>query len=255
MRLTFCLSTCLIPKLALLFFALLCIDYLYAQEYSYTQYNIKEGLAGSTVYCATQDKDGFMWFGTETGLSRFDGSSFKNFTTEDGLTDNEILKMFCDSKGRLWLSLFKKDICYYYKGKIYNRYNDSILSRLHLMDLAWQICEDDYGNILIAEGKELHEIDSAGKITEITGTGNRLFQYCAGISKSFDGNFFVLDMDTLYDLKNKNEFSTICTIHLVYPAAKYIKLTSKYLLWGEESSTLKIMFLVNKKTDIYQFTQ
>jgi ligand-binding sensor domain-containing protein len=50
------------------------------------------------VFCAAQDKEGFMWFGTESGLSRFDGVHFKNFTTEDGLPDNEIIGIFCDSK-------------------------------------------------------------------------------------------------------------------------------------------------------------
>ena len=50
------------------------------QEYSYSRYDSREGLAGSTVYCVTQDRDGFMWFGTETGLSRFDGTHFRNFT-------------------------------------------------------------------------------------------------------------------------------------------------------------------------------
>src|SRR3954470_12966627 len=180
MQLTFCLSSYK-PKSILLFVASSCFCYLHAQEYSYTQYNIKEGLAGSTVYCSVQDKDGFMWFGTETGLSRFDGSHFKNFTTADGLTDNEILKIFCDSKGRLWLSLFEKDICYYYKGKIYNRYNDSVLSHLHLTDVAWQVCEDAHGDILITEGRKLDKIDSTGKITEITGNGKRPFQYCEAI--------------------------------------------------------------------------
>ena len=35
-----------------------------------------------------------MWFATETGVSRFDGVHFKNFTTEDGLPDNEIIGLF-----------------------------------------------------------------------------------------------------------------------------------------------------------------
>src|SRR3954451_9093662 len=179
MQLTFCRSSYK-SKSILLFVALLCFRYLHAQEYSYTQYNIKEGLAGSTVYCSVQDKDGFMWFGTETGLSRFDGSHFKNFTTSDGLTDNEILKIFCDSQGRLWLSLFKKDICYYFKGKIYNRYNDSILSHLHLTDVAWQVCEDAHGDILIMQQKKLTKIESSGKITEISIVNNRPFKLCIG---------------------------------------------------------------------------
>jgi len=60
----------------------------FGQEYGYTHYESKDGLPGSTVYCMVQDKDGFMWFGTESGLCRFDGTHFKNFTREDGLPDN-----------------------------------------------------------------------------------------------------------------------------------------------------------------------
>src|SRR5882724_10352850 len=74
-----------------------------AQEYSYIHYDAKDGLAGSTVYCMVQDKDGFMWFGTETGLSRFDGTHFRTYTTADGLPDNEILKLFVDSRNRVWI--------------------------------------------------------------------------------------------------------------------------------------------------------
>src|SRR6476469_6172307 len=92
-----------------------------AQEYSYTRYDIKEGLAGSVVYCMTQDKDGFLWFGTETGLSRFDGTRFTNYTSLNGLPDNEILNVFGDSKGRVWIAPFRAAICYYYKGRIHTQ--------------------------------------------------------------------------------------------------------------------------------------
>jgi ligand-binding sensor domain-containing protein len=99
--------------------------YIFSQEYGYTRYDSKDGLASSTVYCMTQDVEGFMWFGTETGLSRFDGTHFKTFTQEDGLPDNEIIQVFADSKGRIWISPFKKTICYYYRGKIYNQENEA----------------------------------------------------------------------------------------------------------------------------------
>src|SRR5690349_9087816 len=79
-----------------------------AQEYGYTHYDSKDGLAGVTVYSMSQDKDGFLWLGTENGLSRFDGTHFKNFTRDDGLPDNEIIQVFADSKGRVWIAPFKK---------------------------------------------------------------------------------------------------------------------------------------------------
>jgi len=75
----------------------------FAQEYSYSHYDITDGLAGSTVYCITQDTDGFLWMGTETGVSRFDGTHFRNFTTSEGLPDIEVLQMFGDSRGRVWI--------------------------------------------------------------------------------------------------------------------------------------------------------
>jgi len=71
----------------------------FSQEYSYAHYDVKDGLAGSNVYCITQDKQGFIWMGTEGGVSRFDGTHFTNFNLEDGLPDIEVLQIFADSRG------------------------------------------------------------------------------------------------------------------------------------------------------------
>ena len=79
-------------------------SFMQAQEYSYTRYDIQHGLAGSNVFCMLQDRQGFLWFGTETGVSRFDGSQFKNFTAVDGLPDNQVLNILEDNHGTLWLS-------------------------------------------------------------------------------------------------------------------------------------------------------
>jgi len=99
-----------------------------------------------------------MWFATETGVSRFDGVHFKNFTTEDGLPDNEIIGLFCDSKGRLWMMPFRKTICYYYKGKLHTQENDPLLKRLQLTGNIFFIAEDKDGNLVLAEFYNLHFI-------------------------------------------------------------------------------------------------
>ena len=78
----------------LIFTGLLTARTSHAQEYNYIHYDVKDGLAGSTVYDECQDKDGFIWFATEAGISRFDGTHFKNFTTTDGLPETEIIKLF-----------------------------------------------------------------------------------------------------------------------------------------------------------------
>src|SRR5579863_8166090 len=117
-----------------------------AQEYSYSHYDIADGLASSTVYCITQDKEGFIWVGTEAGVCRFDGTHFQTYTSADGLPDVEILKMFTDSKDRVWMAPFKGSVCYYSGGMIHNQENDSLLSRMRVRDLVENFAEDARGN-------------------------------------------------------------------------------------------------------------
>ena len=83
-----------------------------SQEYSYIQYTEKDGLPSSTIYDLLQDNDGFMWFATENGVCRFDGTNFKTFTTKDGLPDNAVMKMHIEKSGRIWVMPFM--YCPYY---------------------------------------------------------------------------------------------------------------------------------------------
>jgi Histidine kinase/Y_Y_Y domain/Two component regulator propeller len=145
-----------------LFFALGCYTPTIGQEFSYRHYDIKDGLVGNHVYHMVQDKDGFLWFATETGVSRFDGSHFKNFTTEDGLPDNEIVRLFVDSKGRVWMAPFRNSVCYYYKGKIYNEKSDTILRNMKMQHPARQIMEDSAHNILIVDERRVCVIPVKG---------------------------------------------------------------------------------------------
>lgn len=59
-----------------------------------------------TGFC--QDKDGFIWIGTNRGLLRFDGNSYDVYRHEDAvpgtLSDNRVLGVLCDSKGCLWVA-------------------------------------------------------------------------------------------------------------------------------------------------------
>ena len=106
--------------LILLFFILIQISNLYSQDPLLRHYTRKEGLPSSTLYQLIQDKVGFIWFGTKAGVTRFDGKRFQNFTVSDGLSDNDILVVRTDSKGRIWFLGFNGTVSYWFKGKIYN---------------------------------------------------------------------------------------------------------------------------------------
>src|SRR5882757_3674951 len=101
--------------LVLITYCILAINntFLQGQSYSFIHYDTNDGLPSATVYDITQDKDGFIWFGTENGLCRFDGKNFKTFTTKDGLPDNSILKAHGDNSGKLYFTPFTHSIYYY----------------------------------------------------------------------------------------------------------------------------------------------
>ena len=47
-------------------------------------------------------RDGALWFGTEGGVSRFDGESWTTYTTEDGLASNDVWSIAMTPDGALW---------------------------------------------------------------------------------------------------------------------------------------------------------
>ncbi|MDE5637775.1 MAG: hypothetical protein K2I43_07170, partial [Alistipes sp.] len=70
-------------------------------------YTINEGLNSNSIYGIVQDSAGFIWFGSNNGLCRFDGKQFRQFRKNDGcgISNNCILHLAIDRKGRIWLSL------------------------------------------------------------------------------------------------------------------------------------------------------
>jgi len=79
--------------------------------------NIDDGLAYSQVLCAEIDKDGYMWFGTSSGLSRWDGNRFTNFYIQNGLPSNHIKELKWSDKFGLVLAT-QKGVAFYKDGKI-----------------------------------------------------------------------------------------------------------------------------------------
>ncbi|MCH8293261.1 hypothetical protein IH992_19430, partial [Candidatus Poribacteria bacterium] len=75
---------------------------LLAQQLPFETYSVKAGLAGSNVNAILQDRQGYLWFGTMNGLSRFDGIEFDSFGTDDGMAGDRIKAIMQDRLGRLW---------------------------------------------------------------------------------------------------------------------------------------------------------
>src|SRR6266545_3744229 len=70
--------------------------------------SIEQGLSQSSVHVILQDSRGFMWFGTEDGLNRYDGYTFKTFKPDPdvptSLSDRWINSIVEDQEGYLWIA-------------------------------------------------------------------------------------------------------------------------------------------------------
>lgn len=68
---------------------------------------IKEGLSQGAIICILQDRKGFMWFGTQDGLNRYDGYEFKIYKHDPQdpttISDKWILSIFEDHAGVIWV--------------------------------------------------------------------------------------------------------------------------------------------------------
>ena len=79
-----------------------------AQSYQFKHLEVSDGLSNNSVNTICKDRDGFMWFGTATGLNRYDGYTFKIYqhaeNDPESLPDNYITDIVEMPDGRFWIN-------------------------------------------------------------------------------------------------------------------------------------------------------
>jgi ligand-binding sensor domain-containing protein len=102
-----------------------------------------QGATYGNLHCELEDLDGNLWFSSDgEGVYRFDGRSFTNFTTKDGLCDNTASTIIQTKSGDILLGT-NAGICKY-DGKKFSKYFETdTLNNLRIIALL----EDRDGNI------------------------------------------------------------------------------------------------------------
>jgi ligand-binding sensor domain-containing protein len=84
-----------------------------AQTLNLNQFGIEEGLPQSSIYTMLQDKNGNIWVGTMSGVSKYNGLSFENFNKKDGLSENRTTSSCLDKDGNIWFGHWSGGISKY----------------------------------------------------------------------------------------------------------------------------------------------
>ncbi|GJM33138.1 MAG: histidine kinase [Saprospiraceae bacterium] len=85
----------------------------------FRNFTTDHGLPSPEVYEIIQDSKGFIWFGTDNGVSRFNGYEFENFGFEDGLLNNVVFYLKEDEAGRIWMGTMSGNLYYHEKDSIF----------------------------------------------------------------------------------------------------------------------------------------
>jgi signal transduction histidine kinase/ligand-binding sensor domain-containing protein/CheY-like chemotaxis protein len=118
----------------LILFLSFALPRLYAQstEYQFSTLNFSSGLSNNHITSLYKDPRGFMWFGTMSGLDRYDGYEFKVFRNDQrdphSIGDNYIEQIFEGPEGKMWVQ--------------------SRSSRFNIYDLATDRFDRDYAGYL-----------------------------------------------------------------------------------------------------------
>ncbi len=163
-------------------------------------YTTADGLPSNTVYQIFQDSKKFIWFTTDAGVVKFDGSTFVNYRKKDGLSSNDVVRIKEDSIGRIWLSNINGTLDFYYNNKIFNQNNTPFLRLLKSKDFFIDFYQGNdkvlyfynrYGEVISLDSNCLIRKYNIGKLVKNSPVNwtSCLYMYIHHVNKMSNGDF------------------------------------------------------------------
>ena len=133
--------------------------------------SIEQGLSHSTVWAIHQDALGFLWFGTQDGLNRYDGYDLEVFKQDpddpDSLSASEVFDIYEDRGGMLWIGTRGGGLNGFHRAEErfehfrHDPQDESSLSH----DWVWTILEDRAGTLWVGTDDGFNRSHGDGTFT------------------------------------------------------------------------------------------
>jgi signal transduction histidine kinase/ligand-binding sensor domain-containing protein len=191
-----------------------------------THYTEKDGLPGSEVVCVISDKLGYIWIGTNNGLTRYDGYTFKRYyyNPNDTASLHGIIveSLYEDSKGKIWVSTSPSNLAAYDPAtRKFRQYNFNgppgvAINGISKVKDIMTICEDNNGRIYFGAGTFNGEtIGSALLYKDANSDSIEIFkvpdsldlQNIVRIRKDMKGNVWMLGYSGVFTIDSTRKLS------------------------------------------------
>jgi len=175
------------------------------QEKSLSQYLREEwgsekGFPGGAINAIAQTPDGYLWIGTQRGLVRFDGRSFRLIqeTNTNGNPIGPVLGLLADEEGNLWVRLGGAGLLRYRDGKF-----EDLTNRFDVPeDAVTQMCRAADGHAMFVTIQNGTVIYDRGKFLRIAGPPDLSNFLVTSIAPGFEGEYWLGTRDLgLFDIR------------------------------------------------------
>ena len=195
--------------------------------YNYDIISLKDGLSQNTVNAILQDKYGFMWYGTENGLNRYDGYDFVHFlpaqSDTTSISNNIIHSIIEDNEGYLWIGTEYGLNRYDQRSGIFTRY-------IHSKDDTTSISGDNINTVFQDSDNNIW-VGTLGKGLNLYDRKTNSFK-CFYIKNSVESNIIY---SIIEDIQHKN----ILWIGTEHGLLKFDKVQKKFLNLSIETKLRK----------------
>ncbi len=180
---------------------LLLPNWIQAQDPYAIKYSIEEGLPTSNVYSVMEDGKGYIWFGTDVGVLKFDGYEFKHYSTDDGLADNEVFKIFEDSQNRIWFITLNGKPSFFKDGNFQNTKNNKLLKEAEHTKIMVDVYEHEGKLCVLHRDGNISKIDFENQKVTRSNTDSAIYGYW-----NINSNIHYLNIDSVIDASNNIEY-------------------------------------------------
>jgi diguanylate cyclase (GGDEF)-like protein/PAS domain S-box-containing protein len=242
------------------FCSIFCISskaYASVQSFSFDTLTKADGLPQDSIFDITEDKQGFIWFATGNGLSRFDGYNLVNYqhNADDShsIPHDFIRKLLIDVKGVLWLGTQNGVARYDVQKDNFIRYNQK--NSALVSNLITTLSLDHNNNLLVADESNLYtynensddftivKVNGAPMPAEIKYVLSEADRTWIG---SYGHGIYVLEhkTNTLYNLNGPNPWNITIPANYLFELKKYddqywFATEAGAFVWNSSTNSLK----------------